>query len=280
MTTPQRTLAVLIGVISLLATTLPNNGPAQAKRAVQLSDETPISQKIEVGREASSGTSTEKAPSEKAVDHYNEGVRLFLASQSDSRINAKASYELLQQAEKEFKKAIRYDKELLVAYSNLGYVYLSEKRHRTANKYFEKALAIDPNHKITLAGYGITKSELKENDEAVSILTKLTNLEPDSERHWFNLGTVYQKSDKPNQAQDAYEQALLRNPQHQPSMFNMGTLYHAQLKYDLAWTYYERCVQMNPGSPLALQAQHRLKMLETQKTSPDAPTMTPEVKAS
>lgn len=206
-----------------------------------------------------------------ALEHYNEGVRLFLAAQQDATLNPRASRDLMRDAEKQFKKAIRADDTLVEAYSNLAYVYLGQGKHWRARRSFEQALERNPGHVVTLAGYAITQSAMNNSQKAIEILVKLTKIEPDNARHWFNLGTVLQRNKRYKEAAEAYREALLREPKHQPSMFNMATLHHQQKEYKEAWTYYKRCIQTNPGSPLALQAQRRLDALQQELgQSPEA----------
>jgi tetratricopeptide (TPR) repeat protein len=206
-----------------------------------------------------------RSPAERdAIVQYNEGVRLFLASQSDASLDAKAATQLVKQADEAFEKALKANPLLLEAHSNRGYVALSRGKYNEALKHFEKAMALNPNHEVTLAGYGVTLQELKQYPAAVKTLETLTRLHPDSDRHWFNLGAVHQKQQNYPQALAAYQQALRLNPKHQPSLFNVGTVYHQQKKGEEAWVYYERCAESDPGTPLALQAQRRMTDLKRQ----------------
>jgi tetratricopeptide (TPR) repeat protein len=204
----------------------------------------------------------ERSPAEQeAINAYNEGVRLFLAAQSDANLDARSANALTKQAETKFKQAIKANPLLLEAHSNLGYVEMSRKRYRQAKPYFESALALNKSHEVTLAGYAVTLQELGETAKAISILESLTAQHPESDRHWFNLGSIYQRQQNVNKASQAYLEALKINPKHQPSQFNLATLYHQNKSHQEAWVYYERCIETDPGTPLALQAQHRLNTL-------------------
>jgi tetratricopeptide (TPR) repeat protein len=202
------------------------------------------------------------APKEEAVVLYNEGVRLFQASQDTSTQSIGDSYRLRQDAKKSFNLALKLNPELVEAHSNLGYIELAENHYKKAVPYFEKAVAFNAKHEASVAGLAIALNESGNPTKAIELLTSLTKWYPESERHWFNLGTLFQQENQNEQAIDAYKRALLVNPKHPPTFFNLATLYHETKQPQIAWTYYERCIQMDPGSALALQSQNRILLLE------------------
>ena len=215
---------------------------------------------------------TEKASpllsaNEEAVLLYNEGVRLFQASQESNTQSIGEAYRLRQDAKKAFHNAVKLNPELTEAHSNLGYIELTENHPKKAVPYFEKAIALNAKHEASLAGLAIAYNEAKDSAKAIELLTSLTKWYPETERHWFNLGTIFQQEQANEKAIDAYKKALLINPKHPPTFFNLATLYHEMKQPQNAWTYYERCIQMDPGSGLALQSQNRILLLE--KTFPD-----------
>jgi tetratricopeptide (TPR) repeat protein len=199
---------------------------------------------------------------EEAVVLYNEGVRLFQASQDTSTQSIGESYRLRQDAKKAFNNALKLNPELVEAHSNLGYIELAENHYKKAVPYFEKAVALNAKHEASVAGLAIALNESGNPTKAIELLTSLTKWYPESERHWFNLGTLFQQENQNEQAIDAYKRALLVNPKHPPTFFNLATLYHETKQPQIAWTYYERCIQMDPGSALALQSQNRILQLE------------------
>lgn len=208
------------------------------------------------------------APKEEAVVIYNEGVRLFHASQDTSTQSIGESYRLRQNAKKAFKQALKLNPDLVEAHSNLGYIELTESHAKQAMPYFEKAVGLSPRHEASVAGWAMALHESAQSEKALALLTSLTQWYPETERHWFNLGTILQQQGQHEKAVDAYKNALLVNPKHPPSFFNLATLYHEAKQPQTAWTYYERCIQMDPGSALALQSQSRILLLE--KSFPEA----------
>ncbi len=207
------------------------------------------------------------SPKEEAVVLYNEGVRLFQASQDTATQSIGDTYRLRQDAKKAFHNALKLNPELVEAHSNLGYIELAENRPKKAVPYFEKAVALNAKHEASVAGLAIALNESGNPTKAIELLTSLTKWYPEHERHWFNLGTIFQQEARSDDAIDAYKNALLVNPKHPPTFFNLATLYHESKQAQSAWTYYERCIQMDPGSALALQSQNRILQLE--KSFPD-----------
>ena len=215
------------------------------------------------------------SPKEEAVVLYNEGVRLFQASQDTSTQSVGDSYRLRQNAKKAFNNALKLNPELVEAHSNLGYIELAESHAKKAVPYFEKAVALNAKHEASVAGLAIALNESGNPSRAIELLTSLTKWYPESERHWFNLGTIFQQESRNEEAIDAYKRALLVNPKHPPTFFNLATLYHESKQAQSAWTYYERCIQMDPGSALALQSQNRILQLE--KSFPDVINSKPPI---
>lgn len=217
-----------------------------------------------------------ESPDVQALKAYNEGVRLFFASQSTVTQTVAGVYRLQQDAKKQFKTALRLNPSLVEAESNLGYVELAQKNPQKALNHFEQALKLNATHEASLAGLGIVLDQTNRSNEAIERLKQLTQLYPEKEQHWFNLGTIYQAQQAHENAINAYQQSLLRNPKHLPSLFNLATIYHDLKQPKNAWTFYQRCIQSDPGTPLALQAQHRI--LSLQKQFPDI--LTPLMKDS
>jgi tetratricopeptide (TPR) repeat protein len=215
------------------------------------------------------------SPKEEAVVLYNEGVRLFQASQDNTTQSIGDAYRLRQDAKKAFNNALKLNPELVEAHSNLGYIELAESHAKKAVSYFEKAVALNAKHEASVAGLAIALNESGNPTRAIELLSSLTKWYPESERHWFNLGTIFQQEARNEEAIDAYKNALLVNPKHPPTFFNLATLYHESKQAQSAWTYYERCIQMDPGSALALQSQNRILQLE--KSFPDVINSKPPI---
>ena len=213
---------------------------------------------------SSEQTESSESPEQAALKAYNEGVRLFFASQSTVTQTVAGVYRLQQDAKKQFKIALRLNPALLEAESNLGYVELAQKNPKKALNHFEQALKLNATHEASLAGLGIVLDQTNRSNEAIERLTQLTQLYPEKEQHWFNLGTIYQAQQAHENAINAYQQSLLRNPKHLPSLFNLATIYHDLKQPKNAWMFYQRCIQSDPGTPLALQAQHRVTSLQKQ----------------
>jgi tetratricopeptide (TPR) repeat protein len=120
----------------------------------------------------------------------------------------------LQQAGREYQRALRYNPEFASAYNNLGIIY-----GRTGNP-----------------------------DMAIRQLKKAIQLEPDYAKAYFNLGVIYQNADSLNLAEEAYLKAVGISPDYEVAHLNLGKLYYRKGMKEKAKQEWQKVLQLNPNN--------------------------------
>ena len=209
-----------------------------------------------------------------ALEHYNQGVEYFRLAQFHSdKGNQRGQKKLLKASLKEFETAIKLDSSLVEAQSNIGFVYLTNKKYKDALKAFNKALKINPNHLNTLNGMSTTYAFNGDIDESIKTFDELTLLDPNNAGFFFNKGAVLQKAGRFDSAKMAYEEAIEIDPKHQRSLFNLGTLMENQGHTEKALAFYQKAKSADVSSTIGLESINRIEYIEqtlAEKSSKDS----------
>ena len=121
----------------------------------------------------------------------------------------------LENAKKEYLKAISLKNDYAHAYNNLANIYVQEGKIREAREYFEKAIQ-------SKAGY---------------------------EAPYFNLANIYKNENQFQKAEEYYKKSLSVNKVFIPAYVGLGQLYMEQGKTDLAGFYLRQATKLNPDYP-------------------------------
>ncbi len=188
----------------------------------------------------------------------------------------------LDEAEENFTKGIRYDKDNHILYVNsaicniglgkpdksiemckiainlnskyanahniLGNAYLAKSQHQLATESFEKALALNTNFHDARFNLGKANLELgqldkaKQNFEAVLENTK-------HKAHAFNgIADVLSLQKNFKEAAEFYDEAIKLNVNFSPAYIGLGKIFLNLKDYDEAITNFKRAIQLNPNS--------------------------------
>ncbi len=167
-----------------------------------------------------------------AVDHFKKAVEIK-PDYTPAKNNMGTAY----LAQKKWDDAIACFKEitgdLLYAtphypLSNLGWAYYNKKEHDLAEKYYQDALKIEPRFAIALSGLGKTYIATGRISEAIAVLEKAVKNSPNSAELYLDLADAYRLS----------------------------------REYKKALNAYKKVVELAPDSPLAVDAQKRIKNLQ------------------
>ena len=117
---------------------------------------------------------------------------------------------LFDEAEAQFKQALKLKPTYAIAYNNLGNVYFRKGIFEPAMEFYKKAISLDPNYPET----------------------------------YNNLGNIYDNLGARNQAIDAYKVALRIRPQFAEAHNNLGIAYYHLKMYDAAIQEYEEAIRL------------------------------------
>jgi tetratricopeptide (TPR) repeat protein len=206
---------------------------------------------------------------EKAQKHYEEGIDHFRCGK-------------ISDAEKAFKKAIKYNSKHADAYNDLGNLYLQKGQFKESFNAYRKALALAPNHPLLLNNIGNCLTRQGEHEKALHWLNKAIKLDPDNAtahcnsgnalrclgyhpravaayrcaielnpRHAFyyiNLGQVLIELDELDEAVENFNRALKINPEEQSGYLGLGKAWNAQGDLEQAVSCYQKAISIDPGN--------------------------------
>lgn len=116
------------------------------------------------------------------------------------------------QAEKFFKKTIRYSPKLAEAYKGLGKVNMIQEDYASAMKNFRKALDLDTKDVSVLNSLGLTYIKMGRYEEGIDRYRMALRINPHDSRILFNLGIAMEKVGNKTQAAFYYRQAITYQP--------------------------------------------------------------------
>lgn len=147
--------------------------------------------------------------------HYAQGVVYYQRTTSSNMAYRNNSQKLIDDAMKEFKKAIELDKNNARAYNAAGVISLSLDKPKDAKNYFQKALIADKTYSMAID----------------------------------NLGTMDFSAGKLNDAEKKFKQSLTYNTQNTTAMYHLAQIAIQKQDYSTALTYLNDALAINSNSP-------------------------------
>lgn len=99
-------------------------------------------------------------------------------------------YGLFDEAEEQFRAALRLDGEAYGATFNLGNICYMERRYEEALYFYTKAAEVKPDSPLVVAGLARTKFELEKFDEAQNDYSRLADISPDLAENYSYIGNT------------------------------------------------------------------------------------------
>lgn len=166
------------------------------------------------------------------------------------------NFELAQgkfgEAEKNFKKALKINKNYEIAYCNLGNVYLKTHKLDKAIKTYKKALKIKPNYLLAHNNIGMAYSEQGNLKKALTHFQEAIEIDESYALAYVNIGNVILAQGNLRDAILCYKIALKKDPNNSNALNNLGTAYARQLKYRKALGYYLKALKHSSYSSSTL----------------------------
>ncbi|KMQ50440.1 Uncharacterized protein CHISP_2687 [Chitinispirillum alkaliphilum] len=121
-----------------------------------------------------------------AMSFFDEALRIF-PLYSDAMNNRGVVYFRrgdVAGAQKVWADLISRDSDYAVAYYNLGFLALHEKKHELAKEYLEEALRLNRRFTEAMVRLGLVHLQLGENSQAISRLQRAYRISPDLQDVW------------------------------------------------------------------------------------------------
>ncbi|THB80300.1 MAG: tetratricopeptide repeat protein [Desulfobacteraceae bacterium] len=186
----------------------------------------------------------------KALDHaaFYEPGRVMLFDAVSLNICGDRCYQCgrNQDAISEYQAGIRLDQTDINLLNSLGVCYGIENDLEQAKKQFKKALTVNPKDPMVLYNMGLIYSTAQSDKRAAAYLRKAHAIDPQVFEVEFLLGQILQKDEKPDLALPHLENACRLNPEASIPFKLCGDIYLEKEQLEKAYQFYTKAIKLNP----------------------------------
>ena len=212
----------------------------------------------------------------KAIGQLDDAVKDYEKALALKPDYAEAQYNLgithrelgqIDAAIKSYKQALAIKPDYFGAHNNLGNIFLELGQIDEAADCFEWAVAYKPDYAEAHNNLGVVNRERDQVNEAIKNFEKAISIKPDYFQAHSNLGNSFQLINQLDAAVKCYEKSLAINPDYTLVYVNIGLVHQEKGQIDDAIKKYEKALAINPNHVLAyynLSAIKQYTMSDTQ----------------
>jgi len=138
------------------------------------------------------------------------------------------------EAEKEYREAIRINPNFAGAHNNLGNLLANLQQYDEAEKEYREAIRINPNYALAHNNLGVLLMNLQRYDEAEKEYREAIRINPNYAEAHNNLGILLADLKRHDEAEKEYREAIRINPNYAEAHGNLGNLLKNLKRYDEA----------------------------------------------
>jgi len=185
---------------------------------------------------------------ERAIDDYNEAVRLNPEYAAAFNSRGKAYHDLGQHARaiEDYGEAVRLNPEYSTAYNNRGIAYYDQGRHEHAIEDYGAAVRVDSEYAAAYNNRGNAYRALGQQERAIEDYDAAIGLDAENAAAYNNRGTAYHALGLHARAIEDYDAAVRLNPEYAAAYNNRGTAYVDLGKHERAMEDYDAAIGLNP----------------------------------
>jgi Tfp pilus assembly protein PilF len=158
-----------------------------------------------------------------------------------------AEHSALEEAIKEFRRAVEIDPAFVEAHTNLGNFLAQRGLRREAIDHLYRALEIDPKFAHAHNTLGNILADGGELEDAIRHFRQALQTNPESAMTHYNLGRALAKRGDSEEAMVHYHRALEINPGDADVYNNLGLLLLSQGNLDQATEQFRQALRVNPN---------------------------------
>ena len=164
---------------------------------------------------------------DEAEAEYREAIRLMYENPTP-HINLAMMYQRKKRYEEavtECRAALQIRPDYAEAYTTLGNIYTAMENHKAALAEYRNALRAQPLNPGTLVSLGSAYQKLGNYTEAEAAIREALHLKQEFPEAHAELGTLYDKMGDSEKAAEEFRRALALKPDFTEARINMGSLY-------------------------------------------------------
>ena len=157
----------------------------------------------------------------------------------------------LDEAEKEYREAIRIKPDVVQAHYNLGGFLHDLKRFEEAGEEYREAIRIKPDFVRAHNNLGNLLHVLKRFEEAEEEYREAIRIKPDFVRAHNNLGNLLHNLKRSEEAEEEYREVIKIKPDFAVAHNNLGILLKDLKRLEEAEEEYREAIRINPDLAMA-----------------------------
>jgi len=151
-----------------------------------------------------------------------------------------------ENAEKEYREAIRINSNLAEVHYNLGVLLERSNRYEEAAREYRVVIRIKSDYTPAHYNLGNLLSELGSEEEAEKEYREAIRLTPNFVQAHYNLGNLLKKLKRYYEAENEYRKVITINPYHAEAHNNLGNLLKDLKRYGEAEKEYREAIGIKP----------------------------------
>ena len=175
-----------------------------------------------------------QAKTERAQEHYNQGVQYRKQGQLDKAIG-------------EYQRAVQLRPDFAQAYNNLGWIYKLQGDLDKAIKAFETAVRSDPSYVRAQVNLGWALGDKGRYDQAIRVLEHAIEGSPEEASAHFYLGWVHEQRGRLDKAIPAYREAARIDPTYAEAHLHLGWICQQKALYSQSVAAFQAAVRAKPN---------------------------------
>ncbi|HKI85346.1 MAG TPA: tetratricopeptide repeat protein, partial [Thermoanaerobaculia bacterium] len=161
-------------------------------------------------------------------------------------------------AKKEFEKALELDPNNSDAMLNLASTYNVKGQTADAEQLIKRALQVNPNSVPALSALAELKRDEGKLDESIRLFKEALAIDNSQPSTYIGYGDVLQRAHRFKEAEKAFHDALGLNPDSFKAYYDLGVTLSNQGHLDEAIKQYRKALKINPHDPEAAKALNNL----------------------
>ncbi|GJQ28314.1 MAG: hypothetical protein HBSAPP03_01980 [Phycisphaerae bacterium] len=151
---------------------------------------------------------------------------------------------LIEDALREFEKAIEINPRLTVAYMSAGDIYRERGDYATAEQRYARAAELEPSNFAAQYLHGLCLQMLEKPALAVRAYLRALRLKPEDFNATMNLGIAYLQLNEPSEAVGYLQRAVQLDPKSGSARTNLGAAYSALDRHPEAVIEYTQAAEL------------------------------------